>query len=45
MDETAITLCKENNIPVLVFNVMDRGNVVKAAQGHNVGTTVCGGDC
>ncbi len=40
MDETAITLCKENNIPVLVFNVMERGNVLRAAMGHNVGTVV-----
>ncbi|GIL56562.1 hypothetical protein Vafri_11907 [Volvox africanus] len=40
MDETAITLCKENNIPVLVFNVMERGNVLRAAAGHNVGTVV-----
>lgn len=40
MDETAITLCKENNIPVLVFNVMDRGNVLRAAQGQDVGTVV-----
>lgn len=44
MDETAITLCKENNIPVLVFNVMERGNVLRAAQGHNVGTVVSAGD-
>ncbi|KAG2426990.1 hypothetical protein HXX76_012774 [Chlamydomonas incerta] len=42
MDETAITLCKENNIPVLVFNVMERGNVLKAAQGQSVGTVVEG---
>lgn len=40
MDETAITLCKENNIPVLVFNVMERGNVLRAAAGQNVGTVV-----
>ncbi|GIM01250.1 hypothetical protein Vretimale_6054 [Volvox reticuliferus] len=40
MDETAITLCKENNIPVLVFNVMERGNVLRAAAGNNVGTVV-----
>lgn len=33
MDETAITLCKENSIPVLVFNVMERHNVLRAARG------------
>ncbi|GLC37466.1 hypothetical protein PLESTB_001857300 [Pleodorina starrii] len=44
MDETAITLCKENNIPVLVFNVMERGNVLRAAMGQNVGTVVDSSD-
>jgi uridylate kinase len=40
MDEAAIALCKENLIPVVVFNVMEKGNVVKAASGHSVGTVV-----
>lgn len=39
-----MTLCKENNIPVLVFNVMGRGNVLRAALGHNVGTVVSAAD-
>lgn len=29
MDETAITLCKENNIPVIVFSIMEKGNILK----------------
>mmetsp|Transcript_22577 Transcript_22577/g.57358 ORF Transcript_22577/g.57358 Transcript_22577/m.57358 type:complete len:399 (-) Transcript_22577:1224-2420(-) len=41
MDETAITLCKENNIPVIVFNIMEQGNILKAALGEPVGTVVC----
>jgi glutamate 5-kinase len=40
MDETAITLCKENNIPVIVFNAMQPGNILRAAMGEDVGTVV-----
>ena len=41
MDETAFTLCKENKIPVLVFNLLQPGNVVKAVFGDSdIGTTV-----
>jgi uridylate kinase len=40
MDATAITLCKENNIPVIVFNVFEEGNILKAAMGEAVGTVV-----
>ncbi|MGV2826573.1 UMP kinase [Myxosarcina sp. GI1(2024)] len=44
MDSTAIALCKENNIPILVFDLSVRGNIVRAAKGEPVGTTV-GGSC
>jgi uridylate kinase len=44
MDETAITLCKENNIPVIVFNALEPGNILKAAMGESVGTVVSDGD-
>jgi len=40
MDETAITLCKENNIPVIVFNALEPGNILKAAMGSPIGTVV-----
>ncbi|GBF98969.1 uridylate kinase [Raphidocelis subcapitata] len=43
MDETAITLCKENNIPVIVFNALAPGNILRAAMGEEVGTVVA--DC
>jgi uridylate kinase len=29
MDETAVTLCKENAIPVIVFNIMEPGNILR----------------
>jgi uridylate kinase len=44
MDGTAIALCKENNIPIMVFDLSVRGNIVKAIQGETVGTIV-GGTC
>ncbi len=44
MDSTAIALCKENNIPIVVFDLSVRGNIVRAAKGEPVGTIV-GGFC
>jgi uridylate kinase len=44
MDGTAIALCREQNIPILVFNLSVRGNIVRAIKGENVGTIV-GGVC
>ncbi len=44
MDGTAIALCREQNIPILVFNLSVRGNIVRAIKGETVGTIV-GGVC
>ncbi|HIK33710.1 MAG TPA: UMP kinase [Oscillatoriales cyanobacterium M59_W2019_021] len=44
MDSTAIALCKENNIPILVFDLSVRGNIHRAVNGEPVGTIV-GGSC
>jgi uridylate kinase len=44
MDSTAIALCKENNIPILVFDLTVGGNIVRAVKGEPVGTIV-GGFC
>jgi len=40
MDLTATTLCKENNLPVLVFNMDKNGNLLKVINGENIGTVV-----
>ena len=40
MDLTAFTMCRENDIPVLVFDVMRDGNIVRAMAGEPVGTLV-----
>lgn len=44
MDSTAIALCKENNIPIVVFDLTGRGNISRAIKGEAVGTIV-GGLC
>jgi uridylate kinase len=40
MDLTATALCKENNLPVLVFNMDKKGNLKKVINGENIGTIV-----
>ncbi len=40
MDSTAISLCKDNNVPIVVFNLNKRGNIKKAVLGEKVGTLV-----
>ena len=40
MDMTAFTLCKENNLPINIFNVNKAGNLLKLIQGDNIGTKV-----
>ncbi|MDD5795441.1 MAG: UMP kinase [Oscillospiraceae bacterium] len=40
MDSTAASLCKDNNIPILVFSIDEPDNIYKAAIGENIGTLV-----
>lgn len=40
MDHTAITLCKENKLPIIVFNINTPGNLKKIVCGEEIGTTV-----
>ncbi|MDP4174320.1 MAG: UMP kinase [Bacteroidota bacterium] len=40
MDLTAISLCQENNLPLIVFNMDKTDNLLKVVMGENVGTTV-----
>ncbi|MFZ5634812.1 MAG: UMP kinase [Bacillota bacterium] len=42
MDATATSLCMDNKIPLIVFNINDRGNIMKAIMGDSVGTYVGG---
>jgi uridylate kinase len=40
MDATAVSLCMDNNLPIVVFDLMGAGNVVRAVRGEPIGTLV-----
>jgi len=40
MDMTAFTLCQENNLPIIVFDMNKPGNLIKLVQGEEVGTLI-----
>jgi len=40
MDHAAISLCRDNNIPIIVLNIFEKGNITKALRGEQVGTKI-----
>jgi uridylate kinase len=40
MDATAVSLCMENKLPILVFNLRDDGNIRRVVSGEQIGTTI-----
>ena len=44
MDSTAISLCMDNNLPIVVFNLRGKGNIRKIIEGKKIGTLVRGND-
>jgi len=40
MDMTAFTLCQENNLPIMVFDMNQRGNLIKIIEGQELGTLI-----
>jgi uridylate kinase len=40
MDATALSLCKDNKIPIVVFDLHKKGNITKALHGDKIGTTI-----
>jgi uridylate kinase len=40
MDSTAITFCMDNKLPIVVFNLLEKGNVRKILEGQKIGTLV-----
>jgi uridylate kinase len=42
MDSTASTLCRDNNIPLIVFSIMEKGNIKRVVLGEKIGTLVKG---
>jgi uridylate kinase len=41
MDATAVALCRDNKLPIVVFELMEPGNVVRAVRGEPIGTLLC----
>jgi len=41
MDHAAIALCRDNNIPIIVLNIFEKGNITRAICGQEVGTLIC----
>ena len=41
MDATAISLCRENRMPIVVFDLNVPGNIVRVARGETIGTRIC----
>ncbi|MFW5416745.1 UMP kinase [Nocardiopsis sp. CNT-189] len=41
MDATAVSLCMDNGLPIVVFDLMGEGNIVRAVRGEKIGTIVC----
>lgn len=42
MDSTAVSLCMDNNLPIIVFNLKGKGNIKKIIEGKQIGTLVRG---
>jgi uridylate kinase len=40
MDATAVSLCMDNGLPIVVFDLMEKGNVVRAVRGEKIGTLI-----
>ena len=40
MDTTAVSLCMDNGLPIVVFDLMEKGNVVRAVRGERIGTLI-----
>ena len=40
MDSTAVSLCMDNDLPIVVFNLKKKGNIKRAIRGGKIGTTI-----
>jgi len=43
-DATAISLCRDNRLPIVVFNLLVEGNIARAVRGERIGTLVAADD-
>lgn len=44
MDAAAVALCRDNDLPIIVFDVQQDGNIQRAVRGEDVGTIICAGE-
>jgi len=42
MDSTAVSMCMDHNIPIIVFDIFKSGNLAKVVKGEKIGTVVYG---
>jgi len=40
MDATAVSLCMDNQLPIVVFNILEKGNIKRVICGERIGTLV-----
>ena len=40
MDATSIAMCRDNQLPIIVFNLNKKGNIMRMAMGEEVGTVI-----
>ena len=40
MDTTAVSLCKDNNLPMIIFSMRESGNIARVVQGEKLGSLV-----
>jgi uridylate kinase len=41
-DAAAFSLCRENNLPIIIFDLKNKGNIARAVKGDQIGTLVSG---
>ena len=44
MDMTAFSLCRENNLPLIVFDLQQKNSIVRAVKGEKIGTIIYNGE-
>jgi uridylate kinase len=44
MDMTAFSLCRENNLPIIVFDLQDKDSIIRAIKGERIGTLINSGE-
>jgi uridylate kinase len=40
MDASAVAMCRDNKLPILVFNLNTKGNIMRMSQGETLGTVI-----